>query len=155
MEVIAIYNLIYFLIAVVNNLLLISLFLFTRFGRLDIVKKIGNAYFSLIIPAIYLLALSGRQEMSIQYSIFLSIFIVFALLEFAFDFLFKIEFRTDFRENWKYLIPYLVLYYAMNYGLCIMVWKNSLTKGVVIVFLFGIQIVANILSHKIVRPIRR
>lgn len=150
-----IYNLIYFLFAIVNNLLLISLFLFTRFGRLDIVKKIGYAYFSLIIPATYLLLLSGRQEMSIQYVIFLSIFVVFALLEFFYDFLFKIEFRTNFRKNWKYLIPYLVLYYAMNYGLCVMVWKNSLIKGIVIVFLFAIQIIANILSHKIVRPIRR
>ena len=78
-----------------------------------------------------------------RYGIFLGIFLVFLMLEGLFDVALKIPFRDD----WRLLTPYLVLYYATNYGFVVMVWKDSLSQGILMLVLFALQLVTNLMTH--------
>jgi hypothetical protein len=97
----------------------------------------------LAVPAVYIILLVQGEQKSLQYSIFLGTFLGFLVLEALYDFILKIPFR----DNWMLLTPYLILYYAMNYGFVVMVWKESLEKGLILLALFVLQIVTNVLSH--------
>jgi hypothetical protein len=100
-------------------------------------------YLLLAVPAVYIILLVQREQKGLQYSIFLVIFLAFLALEGLYDFILKIPFR----DSWKLLTPYLLLYYAMNYGFVVMVWKNSLQNGLILLALFVVQIMANIMTH--------
>ncbi|NIM04369.1 MAG: hypothetical protein GTN69_05255 [Armatimonadetes bacterium] len=129
--------------AVLNNLILIAIFLLRRTRNPARVKSVGRIYLLLALPALYALFLAIQQDKAIQYAVFLAIFLAFLALEWVYDFLLKVPFR----KNWKLLTPYLVLYYAMNYGFVVMPWKYSQTAGIVILILFIIQLAANLSSH--------
>lgn len=137
----------YFILALLNSLILILIFVVRKTGNINLVKKLGYIYLLLVFPAIYLLVLSITEHLQYQYTVFLSIFIVYLILEFIYDYVLKI----DFRKNWKLLTPYLALYYAMNYGFIVMVWKNSIENMLVVLILTVLQIAANLWSHKTAR----
>jgi len=132
----------FFILGFVNNLFLIFIFL-VRKDKMVLLKRIGWAYLLLAIPAVYGIFLVSQEQKAVQYSIFLGIFLAFLALEGLYDHILKIPFR----KNWKLLTPYLVLYYAMNYGFVVMVWKTSLLRGLIMLSLFIIQIIANICTH--------
>jgi len=99
----------------------------------------------LAIPAAYGIFLVIKEHKEVQYSIFLGIFLAFLAIEGLYDYILKI----NFRKNWKLLTPYLILYYAMNYGFVVMVWKTSLMGGVIMLILVIIQIIVNIITHRL------
>ena len=132
----------FFILGFVNNLFLIFIFLIRK-DKMVLLKRIGWVYLLLAIPAVYGIFLVSQEQKAVQYSIFLGIFLAFLALEGLYDHILKIPFR----KNWKLLTPYLVLYYAMNYGFVVMVWKTSLPRGLIILGLFIIQIIANICTH--------
>ena len=133
----------YFLLGVVNSLLLISIFLFVRYAKAAQVAVAGKVYLALAIPAVIGIVLAQQQQKPTQYTIFLRIFLAFLMLEGIYDFVLKVSFR----ENWKLLTPYLMLYWSMNYGFIVMTWKHSKLQGGILLDLFIIQIIANIRSH--------
>jgi hypothetical protein len=108
-----------------------------------LLKRFGWVYLLLAIPAVYGILLVIEENKTAQYTIFLGIFLAFLALEGLYDHILKIPFRN----NWKLLTPYLVLYYAMNYGFVVMVWKNSLPRGLIMLSLFIIQIIVNTCTH--------
>jgi hypothetical protein len=132
----------FFLLGLANNMLLILIFVIRK-NHLAIVQSYGWVYLLLAAPALYLIFLVQRDHRVLQYSIFLGTFLAFLALEALYDLILKIPFR----DNWKLLVPYLLLYYAMNYGFIVMVWKNSQEKGIIMLVLFVVQIVANIMTH--------
>ena len=132
----------FFVLGVVNNAFLICIFVIRK-KRMDILQRIGWVYLLLAIPAAYGIFLVIQEQKAWQYTVFLGIFIAFLALEGLYDFVLRIPFR----QNWKLLIPYLCLYYAMSYGFVVMVWKSSLTGGVVMLALTIAQIVVNISTH--------
>ena len=132
----------FFILGFVNNLFLIFIFL-VRKDKMVPLKRIGWVYLLLAIPAVYGIFLVSQEQKAVQYSIFLGIFLAFLALEGLYDHILKIPFR----KNWKLLTPYLVLYYAMNYGFVVMVWKTSLLRGLIMLSLFIIQVIANICTH--------
>jgi hypothetical protein len=132
----------FFILGLVNNLFLIFIFLIRK-DKMVLLKRIGWVYLLLAIPAVYGIFLVVQEQKAVQYSIFLGIFLAFLALEGLYDYILKIPFR----DNWKLLTPYLVLYYAMNYGFVVMVWKTSLSRGLIILGLFIIQIIVNICTH--------
>jgi len=132
----------FFILGVVNNAFLIFIFVIRK-KRMDILQRIGWVYLLLAIPAAYGIFLVIQEQKAWQYTVFLGIFIAFLALEGLYDFVLRIPFR----QNWKLLIPYLCLYYAMSYGFVVMVWKSSLTGGVVMLALTIAQIVVNISTH--------
>ena len=133
----------YFLLGVVNSLLLISIFLLVRYAKAAQVAVAGKVYLALAIPAVIGIVLAQQQQKPTQYTIFLRIFLAFLMLEGICDFVLKVSFR----ENWKLLTPYLMLYWSMNYGFIVMTWKHSKLQGGILLDLFIIQTIANIRSH--------
>lgn len=50
--------------------------------------------------------------------------------------------------DWKQLTPFVALYISMNYGFVVMTWKYySLLRGIILLVLFVIQIIANMVTH--------
>lgn len=135
-------ELFFFILGLVNNIFLIFIFLIRK-TSINILQRIGWVYLLLAIPAAYGIFLVVQEQKAVQYSIFLGIFLAFLALEGVYDFILKVPFR----RNWKLLTPYLCLYYAMNYGFVVMVWKTSLTGGIVMLALVIIQIIVNIRGH--------
>ena len=133
----------YFLLGVVNSLLLISIFLLVRYSKAAQVAVAGKVYLALAIPAVIGIVLAQQQQKPTQYTIFLRIFLAFLMLEGIYDFVLKVSFR----EDWKLLTPYLMLYWSMYYGFIVMTWKHSKLQGGILLDLFIIQIIANIRSH--------
>jgi len=138
----ALFKLLYFVLGIANSLFLIAIFLLRR-DHLALIKSYGWVYVLLAVPALYLLLRVREEEQAARYGIFLGIFLVFLLLEGLFDVVLKIPFRDD----WRLLTPYLVLYYAMNYGFVVMVWRNSLTQGIIMLVLFALQFATNLMTH--------
>ena len=132
----------FFILGFVNNLFLIFIFLIRK-DKIVLLERFGWVYLLLAIPAVYGILLVIQENKTAQYTIFLGIFLAFLALEGLYDHILKIPFR----KNWKLLTPYLVLYYAMNYGFVVMVWKNSLPKGLIMLSLFIVQIIVNICTH--------
>jgi hypothetical protein len=133
----------FFGLGIANNLFLILIFLTRKAYGIAGLERIGKWYYLLAIPAVYGMVLVHREHKAVQYAIFLGIFLAFLSLEWAFDFAWKVPFR----QNWALLTPYLCLYYAMNYGFVVMPWKTSLTRGIIMLGLFVIQMTANIATH--------
>ena len=133
----------YFLLGIVNSLLLVTIFFLVRYDKAAQVAVAGKVYVALAIPAVIGIVLAQQQQKPVQYTIFLGIFLAFLMLEGIYDFVLKVSFR----ENWKLLTPYLMLYWSMNYGFIVMTWKHSKLQGGILLVLFIIQIIANIRSH--------
>jgi hypothetical protein len=136
-----------FILGLLNNLFLISIFYARRRQRFDVVRSLGVYYLLLSVPAIAGVVLALVEPSPVWYVTFLVIFIVYLGIEALYDRILKLEWRTNWRANWKYQVPYLVLYYASNYGLVVMNWNENLISGILMVVLFALQIVMNILTH--------
>jgi hypothetical protein len=135
----------FFALGLVNNLFLIFIFLLRK-KYFALLEKIGWAYFLLAIPAIYAIYLVQQEQKTSRYTVFLFIFLAFLLIEALYDYILKIPFRETM--NWKQLTPYVALYISMNYGFVVMVWKyDSMLRGVILLGLFVVQILANLATH--------
>ena len=135
----------FFVLGLLNNICLIIIFLIRK-NHLDLLKKIGRLYFLLAIPAIYAIYLVQLEQKTQRYTIFLVIFLAFLAIEALYDWILELPFRETM--DWKLLVPYVALYLSMNYGFVVMVWKyDSVTRGVIMLGLFAIQIITNIISH--------
>lgn len=133
----------FFAIGLINSVLLILIFLLAKKKRMDDVKRVGQAYLLLAVPALYGLFLVVQEQKAWQFGVFLGIFMAYLALEALYDFVLKL----DFRRNWKLLAPYLCLYFAMNYGFVVMVWKWYLPLGLLMLALFVAQIAINIWAN--------
>jgi hypothetical protein len=139
---IALFKFLYFVLGLANSLFLIGIFLLRR-DHLDLIKSYGWVYLLLAVPTVYLLFRVREEKQAARYGIFLGIFLAYLVLEGLFDVVLKISFRDD----WRLLTPYLALYYAMNYGFVVMVWKDSLTRGIIMLVLFALQSATNWMTH--------
>lgn len=133
----------FFILGIINNLILILIFLGVKYSKESVVKSAGYVFLLLAIPSIYGIFLAIQQNKQYQYSVFLGIFLLFIILEGIYDFILKVPFR----KNWKLLVPFLILYWSMNYGFIVMSWQNSSLQGGIILGLFVLQLSANLLSH--------
>ncbi|HET8988975.1 MAG TPA: hypothetical protein VFN43_10725 [Humibacillus sp.] len=134
----------YFALGLVNSVALIVIFV-VRGRRLDLVERYGWLYLLLAIPAIYGIVLVGREGASAQYAIFLAIYLAFLAIEGLYDWILKIPFRETM--DWRVLGPYVALYVSSNYGFVVMVWKQSMPGGLLMLALVAAQLIANALTH--------
>jgi hypothetical protein len=134
----------FFALGVVNNLALIVIFVL-RGRRLELIQRFGWLYLLLAIPTTYALVLVQQEGKPAQYTIFLSIFLAFLALEALYDWVLKIPFRE--LRDWRLLVPYVALYLSSSYGFVVMVWKDSVPGGLVMMALTVVQILANALTH--------
>lgn len=134
----------FFALGVVNNLALIVIFAL-RGRRLDLIQRFGWLYLLLALPATYAIVLVQQEHKPAQYTIFLSIFLAFLALEGLYDWVLKIPFREHM--DWRLLVPYVALYLSSSYGFVVMVWRESVPGGLLMMALTGVQILANALTH--------
>jgi len=140
----------FFTLGLLNNGFLIYIFLIRK-NHPALLRKSGWLYFFLAIPAIYAVFLVQGEQKTDRYTIFLGIFLAFLVIEALYDWILKIPFREHM--DWKQLVPYVALYISMNYGFVVMVWKyDSMIRGMIMLGLFAIQIIANLVSHPRVSP---
>ena len=133
----------FFALGIASNIALITIFLLVRAGREDDVRRAGWAYTLLALPAVYTIIMVAREQQSVRYTIFLCLFLAFVALETLYDRILHLHFRQD----WRLLVPYLALYWAMNYGFVVMVWQMSMPRGLLMLGLATLQMVANIGTH--------
>ena len=139
----------FFALGLANNVILIFIFLIRK-NHLALLRRTGWVYFLLAVPAIYAMFLVQQEHKDMRYTIFLGIFLAFLVIEALYDWVWKIPFRETM--DWKLLLPYVALYISMNYGFVVMAWKyDSPARGVILLGLFVVQIIANIVSHP--RPV--
>ncbi|VVB74990.1 Uncharacterised protein [Candidatus Tiddalikarchaeum anstoanum] len=139
-----------FVLGLVHNLLLICVFNSNRVKNNKLIKTFGFAYLVLVIPlAIICLILSIFENKPLFYYLYLVIVLVYLGFEVVLDWVLKINFRS--KSKLYLLIPYLMLYFFANYVLVILVWKENLTLGVILLALYIIQLLFNAFSHESVR----
>ena len=131
-------------LGVVNNVALIVIFVL-RGHRLDLVQRFGWLYLLLAVPATCADVLVQQEGKSAQYTIFLAIFIAFLAIEALYDWVLKIPFREQ--PDWRLLVPYVALYTSSTYGFVVMVWKESVPGGLLMLALAVAQVLANALTH--------
>ena len=135
----------FFALGVVNNLALIAIFI-VRGRRLELIERYGWLYLLLSVPAAYAIVLAQQQDGKGQYTVFLTIFLAFLAVEALYDWILKIPFRESM--NWRVLAPYVALYISSSYGFVVMVWKESVEGGLLMLGLTVVQFVANALTHR-------
>lgn len=134
----------FFALGVVNNVALIVIFIL-RGRHLDLVQRFGWLYLLLAIPATYAIVLVQQERKSAQYTIFLAIFLAFLAIEALYDWILKIPFREQ--PDWRLLVPYVALYISSTYGFVVMVWKESVPGGLLMLALSVAQVLANAWTH--------
>jgi hypothetical protein len=135
---------VFFALGIANNLALTVIFVLRK-GRLDLVRRFGWLYFLLAVPAAYGIVLAQRERAPTQYTIFLAIFMAFLAVEALYDWILKIPFREN--ADWRLLAPYIVLYICSSYGFVVMVWRDSVPAGVLMLTLTAMQLGANAATH--------
>lgn len=134
----------FFALGVVNSVALIATFV-VRKRRLDLVRRFGWLYLLLALPAAYAIVLVEQEHKAPQYTVFLAIYLAFLAIEALYDWILRIPFREHM--DWRLLVPYIALYLSSTYGFVVMVWKESVSGGILMLALFVVQILANVLTH--------
>lgn len=134
----------FFALGVVNSVALIATFV-VRKRRLDLVRRFGWLYLLLALPAAYAILLVEQEHKAPQYTVFLAIYLAFLAIEALYDWILRIPFREHM--DWRLLVPYIALYLSSTYGFVVMVWKESVSGGILMLALFVVQILANVLTH--------
>ena len=134
----------FFALGVVNSVALIATFV-VRKRRLDLVRRFGWLYLLLALPAAYAIVLVEQEHKAPQYTVFLAIYPAFLAIEALYDWILRIPFREHM--DWRLLVPYVALYLSSTYGFVVMVWKESVSGGILMLALFVVQILANVLTH--------
>jgi hypothetical protein len=133
-----------FLVALLNSIFLIAIFIVRRNPASPTLRKLGRTYLGLFIPAGVAGIVFTMVELADPlYIFYLAMFLAYLGLEALFDHVLKVDWRT----NWKLAVPYLVLYYIYNYGFFVMPWKQDVVLGIILMALFIAQLVINAITH--------
>jgi hypothetical protein len=134
----------YFALGVVNNVALLAVFVL-RNRRLDLVRRFGWLYLLLAVPAVAGIVVAQREQAPVQYTIFLAIFLAFLAVEGLYDWVLKIPFHQN--PDWRLLVPYVALYVSSANGFVVMVWRESVPGGLLMLALTLVQFAANAATH--------
>lgn len=106
-------NLLGAVVANINNLILIFLFIARIYKYPRIEYWLGIVFMLSIIPLAIMLIRAFDSKREVLYFIQLILMIGFIIVEFLLDYLFKI----DFRHNGSYVIAFVTLFYASLGGM--------------------------------------
>ena len=107
------FNWIFGVSAVAFNLLIAGIFIATRYGRMQAVRKIGSGIVALGIPFGFVLAHTLMTGNNLYVRVALAVVLAYILSELVMDFILK----YDFRAKWTTHVPYILLEYAAFIGL--------------------------------------
>jgi hypothetical protein len=134
----------FFALGVVNNVALLVVFILRK-RRLDLIRRFGWLYLLLAVPAAAGIVVAQREQAPVQYTIFLAIFLAFLGAEALYDWVLRIPFRE--KPDWRLLVPYVALYVSSAYGFVVMVWRESVPGGLLMLTLTLAQLAANAATH--------
>lgn len=136
-------NLLGSVIANINNILLIFLFLIRICKYPKIEYWLGVVFMLSIVPLTYMFIKAIEYKRAIIYFIQLSLMIGFIVVEFLLDYLLKL----DFRQNQNYVIPFLILFYASLGGMIGIASHSGKQWTVITVITFLLMTIISLIMH--------
>lgn len=143
MESKEIINLLGSVIANINNILLIFLFLARIYKYPKIEYWLGVIFMLSIVPLTYMLIKAIESKRAIIYFVQLSLMIGFIFVEFLLDYLLKL----NFRQNQNYVIPFLILFYASLGGMIGIASHSGKQWTVITVITFLLMVTVSLIMH--------
>ena len=132
------YNLIFFISAILFNLIIAIVYQYMRLERLDILKKFGIPMALLIIPFSLVLFEFIKADKSINLIIGLIIVIGYLLIVFLLDQVFKYDFRSKLVPH----IIYIIILYMSLYSLLVITFDINNTYGWIVSVCFWILLIS-------------
>lgn len=136
-------NLLGSVIANINNILLIFLFLARIYKYPKFEYWLGVVFLLSIVPLTYMLIKAVESKRAIIYFVQLSLMIGFIVVEFLLDYLLKL----DFRQNQNYVIPFLILFYASLGGMIGIASQSGKQWTVITVITFLLMTIISLIMH--------
>lgn len=143
MESKEIINLLGSVIANINNIILIFLFLARIYKYPKIEYWLGVVFMLSIVPLTYMLIKAIESKRAIIYFVQLSLMIGFIFVEFLLDYLLKL----NFRQNQNYVIPFLILFYASLGGMIGIASHSGKQWTVITVITFLLMVTVSLIMH--------
>lgn len=137
-------NLLGSLIANLNNIVLIFLFLARIYKYPRIEYWLGIVFMLSIVPITYMLVSAMQSDRTVLYYVQLSLMIIFIVLEFFWDYLLKL----DFRQNKNYVIPFLTLFYGSLGGMIGIASHSGRGWTIITVITFLMMTAVSLIMHK-------
>ena len=131
------------IIANVNNILLIGIFLARIYKYSKIENWLGIIFILSIIPLTLMLLESFAFSREGLYYVQLILMMSFIVLELILDYLLKI----DFRQNRSVLIPYVTLFYASFGGMIGIASHSGKQWTIITVITFLLMAAASLIMH--------
>lgn len=131
------------IIANVNNILLIGIFLARICKYPKIEYWLGITFILSIIPLTLMLLKSFEFHRECLYYVQLILMMSFIVLELILDYLLKI----DFRQNRAVLIPYVTLFYASSGGMIGIASHSGKQWTIITVITFLLMTAASLVMH--------
>jgi len=136
-------NLIGSVIANINNILLIAIFVARIYQYPKIEYWLGVLFILSIIPLILIFLKSFEFNRAGLYYVQLILMMSFIILELLLDYLLKI----DFRQNRAFVIPYLTLFYASLGGMIGVASQSGKQWTIITVITFLLMTASSLFMH--------
>jgi hypothetical protein len=136
-------NLLGSIIANLNNVFLIGIFLARIYKYQTIEYWLGLLFISSFIPLMLMLAKAFEMNRPLIYLIQLILMLSFICLELLLDYILKI----DFRQNRNILIPYITLFYASFGGMIGIASQAGKPWSIITIITFFVMTFLSLFMH--------
>ncbi|MCU0342865.1 MAG: hypothetical protein MUF28_03475 [Ignavibacterium sp.] len=136
-------NLVGSVIANINNIILIFLFLARIYKYPKVEYWLGVVFMLSTVPLTYMLIKAVESKRAILYFVQLSLMIGFIVVEFLLDYLLKL----DFRQNQNYVIPFLIMFYSSLGGMIGIASHSGKQWAVITVITFLLMTTVSLIMH--------
>ncbi len=132
------FDLMFFITAVIANLLIVGIFIFRKKGKTEIERALGYIFLALLIPLAIVFIGYVMEGRELWILIYLIIAFTFWIFELALDYILKIEFRRKPRIH----IPYVILYYIAFMGFIAISFVIDVIYGIIVIITYFAGIAA-------------
>jgi len=136
-------NLLGSIIANINNLLMISLFITRICSYHRIEQIIGMVFIASILPIMWIYFQAIKMNRPFIYFLQLGLIICFIIVELILDYILKVEFR----QNRGITIPYVALFYASFGGMIGIASHGGKYWMIITVITFLIMVAVSLIMH--------
>jgi hypothetical protein len=136
-------NLLGSILANINNILLIFLFIARIYKYPRIEYWLGILFMLSIVPLVFMFIKAIETKRELLYFVQLFLMISFIVIEFILDYFFKI----DFRHNINIVIPFLTLFYGSLGGMIGIASQSGKQWTIVTVVTFLLMTALSLLMH--------
>jgi hypothetical protein len=127
-------DLLFVFTGVAFHLLIACIYIASKHGRFELVRRLGSAVIALALPVCIMIVHSLLAGRPLRIILYLAAILFYIGLELVLDFILKIEFRKKPAIH----IPYIVIFYAACLGFIAVSFSLGSTWGYVVSFSFWI-----------------